>query len=301
MKLAPIGIMTYSRIDHLTKTINSLKENPLSCESDLYVFLDAPKPGDESKVGIVRQYIRTIDGFKNVTLIERTHNSRLENGVRAITQLRTEFDKYIFMEDDNIVAPGFLDYMNQALDVYRDDESVFAVGGHTPNLKSADSQKHDVYFTKRFNGWGYGMWSHKDIGYRYLPSHHDILSDKSFIREVNKYGSDILKTMIMDSKGIIDAGDVKYIYHMVKSNNYMVLPTRTLVRNIGLDGSGVHSIKHDVFSNQELSNKKDFHLERLYLSESIERECKNFFERYYLSARVVGKIRRLTSSLSRFL
>ena len=46
MDLAPIGIITYSRIEFLKKTIESLKRNPIAIKSQLYIFVDGPKDGD---------------------------------------------------------------------------------------------------------------------------------------------------------------------------------------------------------------------------------------------------------------
>ena len=64
--LAPIGVFTYSRINHLRQTIEALKNNTLARESELYIFSDAAKPGDEDKILAVREYIHTINGFKSV-------------------------------------------------------------------------------------------------------------------------------------------------------------------------------------------------------------------------------------------
>ena len=57
MGLAPIGIPTYNRIEHLTKTVNSLKKNDLAKDSELYIFSDAPKVGDEEEIYVVREYV----------------------------------------------------------------------------------------------------------------------------------------------------------------------------------------------------------------------------------------------------
>jgi len=104
MSLAPIGIVTYSRIDHLTKTVNSLKTNELAKESELYIFLDAPRVGDEEKVKIVRDYIYTINGFKKVNIIERESNDLYANYKLGMKQMLEEHGKCIFLEDDNIVS-----------------------------------------------------------------------------------------------------------------------------------------------------------------------------------------------------
>lgn len=44
--LAPIALFAYNRADVLNNTIAALEANDLADQSDLYVFLDVPKPGN---------------------------------------------------------------------------------------------------------------------------------------------------------------------------------------------------------------------------------------------------------------
>ncbi len=80
-KYAPIGLIVYARLEHTKKTILALKNNALAKESKLYIFSDAPKDGDENKVTQMRDYIKTINGFKSVFIIERDTNSRVKNSL----------------------------------------------------------------------------------------------------------------------------------------------------------------------------------------------------------------------------
>src|SRR3989344_9298840 len=109
--LAPIGIPTYTRITHLQKTISALRANPLSIESDLYIYSDGPKDGDEKKVADMRAYLRTIRGFRSINIVEQKENNFIENNYRCIRDLLDKYGKIIFMEDDIVTAPGFLKFM----------------------------------------------------------------------------------------------------------------------------------------------------------------------------------------------
>jgi len=290
MKLAPIGIITYSRINHLKKTINSLKSNELAKESELYIFSDAAKKGDEKIVKEIRKYIHSINGFKKVHIIERYINDRFKNALLGMESLFEKYDRYIFMEDDNIVSPSFLKFMNEALEYYKDDNNVFAVGGHTPNLKANKESASDVYFSKRFHPWGYALWRDKDIGHQYLPSVDKIAKDKELILNLDKWGNDLIDMVKLDAKGIIDTGDLKYCYYMNKNDKYMVLPTATLVRNIGLDGSGQHCGNKDPYVNDILSEKKVFKFEKVYHNAITQKEYKNFYDKPSLFNRIKNKL-----------
>jgi hypothetical protein len=65
--LAPIGVSTYSRINHLKQSIEALQKNTLAKESELYIFSDAPKPGDDlyNKEIIINHY-----NFHNQSVME---------------------------------------------------------------------------------------------------------------------------------------------------------------------------------------------------------------------------------------
>ena len=85
--LAPIGLSAYIRLEHIKKTVEALKKNTLAESSELYIFSDAPRKSDEEKVKIVRDYLKTIDGFKNITVFERKNNSRVINNRSGIKYL----------------------------------------------------------------------------------------------------------------------------------------------------------------------------------------------------------------------
>jgi len=291
--LAPISISTYHRLEHLKQTIESLQKNNLAKDSILYIFSDAPKKGDEEIVAKVRKYICTIDGFKEVRIIEQKINDINKNMIDARTIPLNQFGKMIRMEDDNVVSSHFLQYMNDGLDFYENDKEVIAIGGHTPNLQVTRQQKKDIYFVRRFHPWGYGIWKDKAIVFNNLPAFPEIIEDKKFIKKVNEYGNDLLNMIELDSLGVLNAGDIKYCYFMNKHEKYMVLPTQTLVKNIGLDGSGVHCSDIDPYIDDLVSKKKKFEFEGLYYDKNIQKEYKSFYDKPSILIRVINKIKIL--------
>ena len=68
MKLSPILLFTYNRLDTLKKTVQSLLANSLVADSDLFIFSDGHKyPKDEILIAEVRAYLKTISGFKTIS------------------------------------------------------------------------------------------------------------------------------------------------------------------------------------------------------------------------------------------
>ena len=125
-KYAPILLFVYNRPEHLKQTMETLQNNPLAAESELYIYSDAArKDTDEAAVAEVRNYIHKITGFKSITLIEREKNWGLaRNIIDGVTTQVNRFGRVIVMEDDLITAPYFLQFMNDALETYKDEPRV---------------------------------------------------------------------------------------------------------------------------------------------------------------------------------
>jgi len=256
--LAPIGLSVYGRLSHLKETVEALKENKLARDSELYIFSDAPKLGDEKKVQAVRDYLKTIDGFKRVHVYERKENNRVANNRGGMDMLLTEHDYIIFLEEDVVTAPGFLEFMNKALSDYKDDESVFSISAYCPPIKIPDYYNYDVFVLPRFCAWGVGMYKRTfQVLSQPIDKHEfDTLKNKKVL---TVGGGDILHMVRLEVEGKLDAGDVRCMYYQALHSKYTIYPKKSLVQNIGHDGSGVHCGKSKKFSHDDLWDKtKDF-------------------------------------------
>lgn len=243
--LAPIGVSTYSRLNHLKQTIEALQRNTLAKDSEIYFFSDAPKKGDEEIVAKVRQYIHTIDEFKKVYIFERNTNSRIINNRSGIRELLDKYGRMIYLEEDIVTAPGFLQFMNDALRYYENDQRILSISGYTPPINASKYCADDSFFLPRFNAWGFGIW--KDRYETIIP-----ISKKEFSiflhnrKDVIRFmaaGEDMLNLLLSDVEGRINALDVKAMYRQFCNNQFTVYPRQSLVHNIGHDGTGVHCCK----------------------------------------------------------
>src|ERR1051326_5792367 len=99
---APIALFVYARPDHARRTVDALKRNTLAAASELFVFSDGPKSAAASQpVAAVRDYVRTIQGFKSVTVIEQEGNLGLAASIIAgVGQVCQSHGRVIVMEDD---------------------------------------------------------------------------------------------------------------------------------------------------------------------------------------------------------
>jgi len=288
-------------LQHLQKTIRALQQNALATQSELFIFSDAPKSGDEERVASVRKYLRTVDGFKEVHVVERMENGRVANGRGGVRMLLDQFGKVIFLEEDIISAPGFLTFMNQALDKYESNDRIFSITGYCPPIVMPADYREDVFFLRRFTAWGFGTWKDRFDRLEYLtPSEYErFATNKKRVKEfVSAGGADMMAMLKLDAYGKIDAGDVKAMYAQFLSNQYTVYPTKSLTFNTGHDGTGTHCGKNKKFY-VKLSNKLNFILpDQVVIDRRIVKAYLKFRNNLYkprLHTRIQAKLKKVVS------
>ena len=163
MYLVPVGLVVYNRIEHTKRVIEALKKNTLASDTDLYIFSDAPsRKEDEKAVFEIREYIKTLnDGFKNVYIYESQKNLGIKySTIKAVNTIFEKHEYFIGLEDDIETNKYFLEFMNNALNYYKDDEDVISVTAFS-HKHATEKHKYDVIFTYAFHSWGWGTWRSK--------------------------------------------------------------------------------------------------------------------------------------------
>ncbi|MDY4525403.1 MAG: hypothetical protein SPE03_10255 [Treponema sp.] len=246
MKYAPIVLVVYTRKSNLENLIDSIIANPESKYSDLYIISDAPSKEEHKKlVNEVRDYLKTIEGFNKIELILPDHNSRkynIDHVTPIIKFLLDKYGKFIFLEDDNIVSPHFLRFMNECLEKFKDSKNIGAICGYSLPIKMPINYQEDIYLGKRYSPWG--MAFRKEWYEKIDVSQYDRYSIA--IRKENKpkfkdLGLNFLDILRLDSLGKIQAHDARICFYHVMNDLYSVFPVKSLVKNVGHDGLGEHS------------------------------------------------------------
>lgn len=259
-KIAPICISTYTRLEHLRKTIGALQNNQLADHSRLFIFSDAARPGDEHKVELVRSYLETIEGFLSLHIIKRKTNNRVFNNRDGLRQVMAEHGHFIFLEEDILTAPGFLTFMNEALEYYENDKNVLSITGYCPPINISDRYRKDYFTLKRFSGWGFASWREKFELDRIKPAQKDLAEffiNRDDIRRFSDNGPDMLPMLRRVAAQEIDALDVNLMFYQFKHGLCTIYPRKSLTQNIGHDGTGEHCVKTSRFQNESLWNKTE--------------------------------------------
>ena len=159
-QLAPIVLFVYNRPWHTQQTLDALAKNTLALESELIVFCDGPKEGlVSSSLELIEKTRKIVKGesrFRSVQVIESKENKGLADSIiKGVTEVVNKYGKIIVLEDDLVTSPGFLSYMNDALDVYEKENKVMHVSGYMYPVKSI---LPETFFIKPTSCWGWGTW-----------------------------------------------------------------------------------------------------------------------------------------------
>src|SRR5262245_8311088 len=113
---APIVFFAHKRPGHARQALESLAANPLAAQSRLHIFCDGPKtPDEEAAVTATRQVVRERHWCGEVHVVERAANMGLAASVIAgVTEVLRTSERVIVLEDDLILSPLFLDWINNA-------------------------------------------------------------------------------------------------------------------------------------------------------------------------------------------
>lgn len=240
--LAPIILFVYNRPNHTRQVVESLLANPLAKDSNLYIYSDAPKDlSSQEKVTEVRNYIHSITGFKNITIIERERNFGLaENIIDGVSKIVNKYGKIIVLEDDIVVSPVFLEYINHALNHYEKENKVWSISAWNYPLDPNPIQE-DTFFWRIPHCWGWGTWKDRWQYYRRdLQWVQDNFTKKD-IYEVSLHNtSDYWKHFVLNKRGKIKTWAIFWYLNAYKHHALTLMPKYSYVKQIGFDGSGIH-------------------------------------------------------------
>lgn len=247
-QLAPIALFVYNRPDHTRRTITHLQKNVLADESRLYIFCDAPKTeADRAQVEEVRQVAKETTGFKVVKVILRDHNLGLaESIISGVTQLVYEYGKVIVFEDDLLSSPYTLQYFNEALTRYANHDKVMHIGAYMYNLKEKDLP--ESFFYRAASSWGWATWARAWDSFE--PDIDKLIAqfDPLKILRFSIEGKMNFWKQIQEFKaGKNNSWAIRWYASIFLKGGLTLNPARSLINNIGHDGTGVHSNKENMY------------------------------------------------------
>lgn len=252
---APIVLFTYNRPIHTQKVLNSLALCQESSQSDLFIFCDGAKENVDQEglnnICQVRQIVNSENRFKKVVVIEHEKNKGLANSIiDGVTEIVNKYGKIIVVEDDLIVSKGFLKYMNQALSMYEDDSEVGCIHAWNYYFKNVEDCE-STFFLKGADCWGWATWKSSwklfNSDAQFLLN--QIVSNKQEF-EFNRKNTHEFVQMLKDQiEGKVNSWAIRWHASLFCNNKYCLHPTISLVKNIGFDDLGTHTINLELDQN----------------------------------------------------
>lgn len=295
---APIALFTYSRADHTKAAVESLLQNKEAAESDLFIFSDGPKTEEKREaVEKNRQYIHTITGFKSIHIVEHEKNQGLANSLIAgITDVVNKYGRVIIVEDDLILSPFFLQFMNEALEKYKDEDKVSAISAF---LNPIDCKTPNTFFLRYFACWGWATWKR---GWDLMNfDTKDLLKRIRWkTKEFNIGGYGGFYGMLYCQKvGLVDSWAVRFYASSFLANKLVLFPGQSLALQNGMDGTGTHSGNvQEVYKMMRLASSP------IQLENIPVEECKEMYaaySRYYRGDRKTSEYDRFKSFVRRLI
>lgn len=292
---APILLFVYNRPEHVRRNIQALLKNELAAESELFIHSDAAKDEtSQAAVKEVRAFIRSIQGFKKITITERAENWGLARSIiDGVTTQINRYGRVIVLEDDLVVAPHFLQFMNDALETYRDEERVGHIQAcdftHDPSLP-------DTFLIKWTGSWGWGTW---DRAWKHFNADGKALLTELESRKLTytfdfngKYGYTRMLRRQIEGKN--NSWAIRWNASLFLKGILSLNVGKSLVQNEGFDGSGTNCGGGGLYASE-------LYMERLPVKKisPIEEniQARNAYVRYYartnsFMAKAIRRIKR---------
>ena len=248
---APILLFVYNRPEHLKQLIASLQANAEAAQSMLFIYTDAARnKADEEQVNKVREVIRHIDGFASIEVVERATNWGLaRNIIGGVTEQIRRYGRVIVLEDDLVVAPYFLRFMNDALEAYKDEPQV----GHIQACDfTQDASLPDTFLIKFTGSWGWATWER--AWQHFNPDGQALLNELEGRRLTRRFDFNgnyrFTRMLRRQVQGKNNSWAIRWNASLFLKDILSLNVGRSLVQNNGFDGSGTHCGGGNLYSSQ---------------------------------------------------
>ncbi|MES1182098.1 MAG: methyltransferase domain-containing protein, partial [Flavobacterium sp.] len=272
--LAPVIFFAYNRPEHTLKALESLMANKLADQSHLFIYCDGAKP-DASETALaglseVRKIIRSKKWCGQVDIVERKENLGLAKSIiEGVTTQSGDFGKVIVLEDDLVLSPGFLTFMNDALNLYESEEKVMHVSAYVYPVKK---NLPETFFYPAATCWGWGTWNRAWKKFNHDPA--DLVKKlSSQVKEFNLDNAFPFYQILQDNvKNENDSWATRWYGSIFLEKGLSLHPHKSLVQNIGNDGTGIHPHRTPKYDHDKIASS--IHVEKISISENADAKQK---------------------------
>jgi acetyltransferase-like isoleucine patch superfamily enzyme len=299
---SPVALFVFDRPDHTERTIHALRKAELAEESILFIFADGPRnyssKEEMNRVERVRKIIEDLDGFKEVVIVKSDVNKGLASSIiDGVTTVVDKFGRVIVLEDDIIVSKGFLKYCNEALDLYSNDEEVMHISAS--NYDANFDDLNDTFFVKALSCQGWATWKRAWDLYN-----DDALDHLTFFQTdpIRSFKFDIegsayfMKQLKKNVSGELNTWAVKWYASWLRAGGISLFPKKSLLFNIGFDGSGENSGKGKSYIGETIEYLKPMKIP-IFEDEVAREKIRDFWRSYLGVDKTENKYHKVSKNL----
>ena len=245
---APVLVFAYNRANHLRRTLQALSANVGVENTKIYVHVDGPKTEDEE---ITRDEVLSVleefkSGLVDEVLIQHTNKGLSRSVIDGVSEMFERHDRLIVLEDDIVSSSAFLEYMNRCLSIYEHSPKIMSVSAYLPDRISREVSGRlsdgDVFLVQRSSSWGWGTWRKSWEKADWFGNENGFHNATAAAKRVfGRLGRDLIQMVELQTEGLIDSWAIRWAWAHYRNGSFALTPVRSLVENIGFDGSGTHT------------------------------------------------------------
>jgi len=146
--------------------------------------------------------------------------------------------------------------MNKALDYYENEKKVWHINGSNYPIKTSGLE--DIFFWRAMGCWGWATWKDR---WKYFEKDVDKLINMFSRKDIYRFNlnnaTEMWDQVIANKEDKINTWAIFWYATIFKNDGLCLNPTITFIKNIGLDGSGVHcginpSMETKIINNKEI-------------------------------------------------
>ena len=236
-KTDTVAIFAYNRPSHLRRVLISLENYKIP---KAYIFLDGPRNKKDKILQKEIIFHVKYNPFIDLKLIRSSKNKGLAKSIMlGINYLSKKFENIIILEDDCVPRKEFFLFINKIKSSKYFKKNHNPICGYQfPQLHSKENKLSTVMLNY-FIPWGWcinaKLWSKYIL---YLKKKSQKTND-SLIKKISKI------CLKKENKSIWSK---KFIEFNLIFDKKIIFPNRSLIKNIGFDGSGINSSITDKFN-----------------------------------------------------
>lgn len=291
--LAPVLIFGYNRPQLFARMAASLKANVNFENHKVFAFIDGPKTAADSNL-VSETILEARKLTDNVTVADK-NQGLAASIINGVTEIINTFGRAIVIEDDLILHPLFLNFMDFYLDNFEKDSNILSICGFGLKIKRPSDYKSDIYLARRASSWGWGTWADRwnKIDWN-VTRFAEIKDSRKLQKEFNRGGSDMCSMLNDYMTGRNNSWAIRFCFHQFLNGYYSVHPFKSLVINDGYNQDATNCRqKYNRFKTDFLNEKETpalCTLPELQPEPLIDSQLRKY---HSVSRRIYSKIRRI--------